>query len=106
MSMPKRSVEARGLLLNCNPCAFRDQDEVGKAVDDDRTLTLLYRIRKHCRYGWWGARITVRKDIDIGTFSPCDVHGCVNGFFDVLTVEIERRDLCLGERATANGRYL
>lgn len=77
---------------------FRNQDEVREAMHNYRALTALDDARQNRKHGWQ-ARVAVREHIHVRALRPVDVQRRVNMRLDVVSVEVERRDLCLWERA-------
>lgn len=87
-------------LLDDDPRALRDEDEVCKAVHDHRALALLDHAREHRERG--RERLVARaadEHVDVGALAPRHVHGRVDRALHLLAVEVER-GLGLRERAT------
>jgi hypothetical protein len=78
---------------------FSDKNKIGQAMDNDRSLTLLNDLGKDGEC-WWQAVISTRENIDIGTFLPGNVDGCVDSFLHILTVKVEWCRLFVKEGST------
>ena len=89
----------RGLtrhVLQDDPRALGDEDEVREAVHDDRALALLDRVREHRERGRERA-VPAREDVDVRALRPRDVRRVDRGL-DLGAVEVDGR-LRLEERA-------
>ena len=84
-----RDAKQSDTLLNSDPRSFCDEDEVCKAMNDDRTLTLLNYTRKHGERGR-KASITIREDVYVGAFHPIHVYRCMDSLLNICSVEVER----------------
>jgi len=81
-------------VLDCDACAFGDQDEVRETVYNYSTFRLLDHIRENAERrrnrrvaaGSAGRRIDIH--VSVRTCHPVDVW-CVNGILDVGSVEID-----------------
>lgn len=67
-------------------------------MDDHCPVTLLDHVGQYgkCR---GQAGVSFGEDIDIRTFTPRHIDGCVDGLFDIFTIEIEGKSLGLEGRA-------
>ena len=52
-------------LLNHDACTLRDEDEVGKPVNNHRALALLDDVREDRERGREGAVAAAREDVDV-----------------------------------------